>query len=91
MQDEPDSSEIASMKEEILQKFDENFDGKINLEEVCSLDGNLNMKIVPQSQLSREFFLTSRRNIKHFRDINGINYNYPSWSVRVYSNCYIFV
>jgi len=50
VQDEPDSSEIASMKEEILQKFDENFDGKINLEEVCSLDGNLNMKIVPQSQ-----------------------------------------
>ena len=35
VQDEPDAGEIDSMKEEILQKFDDNFDGKINLEEVC--------------------------------------------------------
>ena len=50
VQDEPDSSEIAKMKEEILHKFDDNFDGKINLEEVCLLNGDLNTKIVPPSR-----------------------------------------
>ena len=48
MQDEPDSNEIFSMKDEILLKFDENFDGKINLEEVCLLHVDSNTKILPQ-------------------------------------------
>ncbi|KAL9975307.1 hypothetical protein ACROYT_G012460 [Oculina patagonica] len=35
--DVPDAKEIADMKEEILQKFDDNFDGKINLEELTKI------------------------------------------------------
>ncbi|XP_020611180.1 calretinin-like isoform X2 [Orbicella faveolata] len=34
---EPDSNEIDSMKEAILQKFDDNFDRKINLEELARI------------------------------------------------------
>ena len=37
VQDKPDSKEIDEMEEVVMLKFDDNFDGKINLEEVCSL------------------------------------------------------
>lgn len=55
------------MKEAVLLKFDDNFDGKINLEEVCSLTQTL----YGGFDLSRILEL-SRRFIKHIRDINSI-------------------
>lgn len=37
IQGNPDANEIAQMKKTILEKYDDNFDGKLDLEEVSSL------------------------------------------------------